>query len=102
MLDFVRVEGAKIEEIAFNCRTRGRQLVLLLRETPLHLGHLRSMTQVSEMGAIIMPPVPAFYTRPVTVDDIVQHTVGRVLDLFSIETNLVKRWGESVGVKKQR
>jgi 4-hydroxy-3-polyprenylbenzoate decarboxylase len=71
-----------------------RRLVLLVRETPLHLGHLRSMTQVTEMGAIVMPPVPAFYTRPATVDDIVDHTVGRVLDLFDMDAGLVKRWGE--------
>ncbi|MCP5361931.1 MAG: UbiX family flavin prenyltransferase [Hyphomicrobiales bacterium] len=69
-----------------------RKLVLMLRETPLHTGHLRQMTAVSEMGGILMPPVPAMYTRPETVDDIVNHTVGRVLDLFGIETGLVKRW----------
>lgn len=72
-----------------------RKLVLLTRETPLHLGHLRSMTQVTEMGGIIMPPVPALYTRPKTVAEIVDHTVGRALDLFDIDTKLVKRWGES-------
>lgn len=69
-----------------------RRLVLLVRETPLHIGHLRSMTQASEMGAIIMPPVPAFYIAPRTVDDIVNHTVGRILDLFAIDSSLVKRW----------
>ncbi len=69
-----------------------RRLVLLLRETPLHLGHMRSMTQVSEMGAIVMPPVPAFYTRPETLDDIVDHSVGRALDLFDIDLGIVKRW----------
>lgn len=79
-----------------------RRLVLLVRETPLHLGHLRSMTQVTEMGAIVMPPVPAFYALPTTVDDVVNHTVGRVLDLFNIETGLVKRWGEAVGVRKEK
>lgn len=72
-----------------------RRLVLMVRETPLHLGHLRSMAQVTEMGAIVMPPVPAFYARPQTVDDIVNHSVGRVLDLFGIDTNLVQRWGEA-------
>jgi 4-hydroxy-3-polyprenylbenzoate decarboxylase len=71
-----------------------RRLLLLTRETPLHLGHLRSMTQLTEMGAIVMPPVPAFYARPQTVDDIVNHTVGRALDLFDIDNKLVKRWGE--------
>jgi 4-hydroxy-3-polyprenylbenzoate decarboxylase len=71
-----------------------RRLVLLARETPLHLGHLRSMTQLTEMGAIVMPPVPAFYAQPQTIDDIVNHTVGRALDLFDIDCKLVKRWGE--------
>ena len=70
-----------------------RRLVLMVRETPLHLGHLRSMTQVTEMGAIVMPPVPAFYSRPQTIDDIVNHTVGRVLDLFGIDNGFVRRWG---------
>ena len=71
-----------------------RRLVLMVRETPLHLGHLRSMAQVTEMGAIVMPPVPALYNRPQSVDDIVDHTVGRVLDLFGIDNALVRRWGE--------
>ena len=74
-----------------------RRLVLIVRETPLHLGHLRSMTQVSEIGAIVMPPVPALYNRPQSVDDIVNHSVGRVLDLFGIDNTLVKRWGEPEG-----
>ncbi len=69
-----------------------RRLVLMLRETPLHAGHIKSMQQATENGAIIMPPVPAFYARPKTVDDIVNHSVGRVLDLFDIETDLVERW----------
>jgi flavin prenyltransferase len=72
-----------------------RRLVLMVRETPLHLGHLRSMTQVTEIGAIVMPPVPALYTRPQTIDDIVDHSVGRVLDLFGIDNPLVRRWGEA-------
>lgn len=72
-----------------------RRLVLMVRETPLHLGHLRSMTQVTEIGAIVMPPVPALYNRPQSVDDIVSHSVGRVLDLFGIENTLVRRWRES-------
>jgi 4-hydroxy-3-polyprenylbenzoate decarboxylase len=71
-----------------------RRLVLMVRETPLHLGHLRTMTQITEMGAIVMPPVPAFYAQPATVDDIVDHSVGRVLDLFGIENALVRRWQE--------
>ena len=69
-----------------------RRLVLMVRETPLHLGHLRSMTQVTEMGAIVMPPVPAFYSRPQTIEDIVNHSVGRALDLLGIESDLVRRW----------
>ena len=69
-----------------------RRLVLALRETPLHSGHLRTMTSLADMGAVVAPIVPAFYTRPKTVDDIVNHTVGRLLDLFGIETKAVKRW----------
>ena len=69
-----------------------RRLVLMLRETPLHAGHIQSMLQATSSGAIIMPPVPAFYARPQTVDDIVNHSVGRVLDLFDIDTDLVARW----------
>ncbi|MGE0847630.1 MAG: UbiX family flavin prenyltransferase, partial [Flavobacteriaceae bacterium] len=76
-----------------------RRLVLMVRETPFHLGHLRSMTQVTEMGAIVMPPLPAFYTRPQTIDDIVNHSVGRALDLFGIEAGNMLRWGETVGLR---
>ena len=71
-----------------------RKLVLMLRETPLHTGHLRSMTALSEMGAINAPPVPAFYNRPQSLDDLINHSVGRVLDLFGIEFGVVTRWGE--------
>ncbi len=70
-----------------------RRLVLLARETPLNLAHLRNMTAVTEMGGIVFPPVPAFYNRPRTLDDVVNHTVGRVLDLFDIDQHeLVQRW----------
>lgn len=69
-----------------------RALVLLLRETPLHAGHIRLMAEVTAAGAVVMPPVPAFYTRPVTIDDIVEHTVGRALDAVGIETDSVQRW----------
>jgi 4-hydroxy-3-polyprenylbenzoate decarboxylase len=69
-----------------------RRLVLAVRETPLHAGHLRTMTMLADMGAVVAPIVPAFYTRPQTVDDIVNHTVGRLLDLFGIDTKVVKRW----------
>lgn len=72
-----------------------RRLVLMVREAPLHTGHLRAMTQASEIGAVILPPVPAFYALPKSVDDVINHTIGRALDLFGIETGLVKRWGES-------
>jgi 4-hydroxy-3-polyprenylbenzoate decarboxylase len=72
-----------------------RKLVLLPRETPLHAVHLRNLATVAELGAIVAPPVPAFYNRPQTVADIVDHTVGRVLDLFDIEAGVVKRWGDS-------
>jgi 4-hydroxy-3-polyprenylbenzoate decarboxylase len=79
-----------------------RRLVLMVRETPFHLGHLRSMTQVTEMGAIVMPPVPAFYTCPTTIDDIVNHSVGRALDLFGLKNDLVPRWGETIGIGSPR
>jgi 4-hydroxy-3-polyprenylbenzoate decarboxylase len=74
-----------------------RRLVLLVRETPLHLGHLRSMVAVTEMGAVVMPPVPAFYADPKSIDDIVNHTVGRALDLFGLDTGLVRRWSGARG-----
>lgn len=73
-----------------------RRLVLLLRESPLHTGHLRMLAQVSECGAIVAPPVPAFYTHPKEIADIVDHAVGRALDLFSIECSVVRRWIGSV------
>ena len=70
----------------------GKKLVLLVRETPLHLGHLRNMERLAEIGAVIMPPVPAFYHRPRTIQDIVDHTVGKMLDMFDIEHDLFQRW----------
>lgn len=76
-----------------------RRLVLLVREAPLHLGHLRSMTAATEMGAIVYPPVPAFYARPESLEQMVDHTLGRVLDLFDIETNAVSRWGGLNSIK---
>ena len=69
-----------------------RRLELLTREAPLNLAHLRNMEQVTEMGGVIFPPVPAFYSHAKTVDDIVNHTVGRVLDLFGVEHQRIKRW----------
>jgi 4-hydroxy-3-polyprenylbenzoate decarboxylase len=71
-----------------------RKVVLMCRETPLRIAHLKAMQLAAEDGALIMPPVPAFYTRPETLDEIIDHTVGRVLDYFDIETDLVRRWGE--------
>lgn len=69
-----------------------RKLVLSVRETPLHLGHLRNMTQLAELGAMIMPPMPAFYPKPESIDQLVDHHVGRILDMFDIPTDLVDRW----------
>lgn len=78
-----------------------RRLVLLVREFPLHAGHLKNMLAVTEMGGIIAPPVPAFYTKPQTLHDMVVQTIGRTLDLFDIETNNFPRWGEDVGIQRQ-
>jgi 4-hydroxy-3-polyprenylbenzoate decarboxylase len=64
----------------------------MLRETPLHLGHIRSMAAVTEQGAIVYPPVPAFYARPKSLEDMIDHTLGRVLDLFDIDVGTVRRW----------
>lgn len=72
-----------------------RRLVLMVRETPLHLGHLRTMTALAEMGAVIAPPVPAFYAQPATLDDMIVHTLGRMLDLFGLDAPKLKRWGEA-------
>ncbi|WP_281040011.1 UbiX family flavin prenyltransferase [Mesorhizobium sp. Z1-4] len=72
-----------------------RRLVMLLRETPLHLGHLRTACSITEMGGIVMPPVPAFYSKPQSLDEMVDHTVGRALDLLGIDVGLVRRWKEA-------
>lgn len=72
-----------------------RRLVVVPRETPLHLGHLRNMVAITEMGAIVAPPMPAFYAMPQSIDDIVDHGVGRLLDLYGIDVGVVKRWGEA-------
>jgi flavin prenyltransferase len=69
-----------------------RQLVIVPRETPLHLGHLRNMVSTTEMGAVILPPVPAFYHQPKSIEDLTDHTIGKILDLFKIKHNLFKRW----------
>jgi 4-hydroxy-3-polyprenylbenzoate decarboxylase len=74
-----------------------RPLVLVVRETPFHLGHLRTMTQLAEMGATIAPPVPAFYTKPQSIEDIVDQAVGRALDVFGLSLPSISRWGADVG-----
>lgn len=74
------------------CLKERRRVVLMFREAPLHAGHIRSMAQATENGAIVFPPVPAFYDRPASLDDMVDHTVGRVLDLFDLDAGLVRRW----------
>lgn len=73
-----------------------RTLVLMVRETPLHLGHLRTMTKLAEMGAVIAPPLPAFYAKPASIAEMVDQSVGRVLDLFDLSWRPVKRWGEDL------
>jgi flavin prenyltransferase len=79
-----------------------RRLVLMVRETPLHAGHLRTMLQLTEMGAIVMPPVPAFYADPQTLDDIVTQSVGRALDLFGLDTGRVRRWNGIAADAKEK
>ena len=76
-----------------------RRLVLIVREAPLHLGHLRSMAALTEIGAIVYPPVPAFYARPASLEQMVDHTLGRVLDLFDIDNDAVSRWGGLNSIK---
>ncbi len=73
-----------------------RPLVLMVRETPLHLGHLRTLVRLAEMGATIAPPLPAFYARPQTVEEIIDQSVGRALDLFGLSWDVVRRWGEDL------
>jgi 4-hydroxy-3-polyprenylbenzoate decarboxylase len=79
-----------------------RKLVLVVRETPLHVGHLRLMTQAAEMGAHILPPVPSFYHQPETIADIIDQTIGKVLDFMGIEHDLFRRWGEKEKIEKSR
>jgi 4-hydroxy-3-polyprenylbenzoate decarboxylase len=93
------VTGSLMSRAADVALKERRRLVLGVRETPLHTGHLRTMLQLAEMGAIIAPVVPAFYNRPETLDDIVNHSVGRMLDLFDIESGIVKRWKDEQGAK---
>jgi 4-hydroxy-3-polyprenylbenzoate decarboxylase len=75
------------------CLKERRTLVLAVRETPLHLGHLRTLTQLAETGAVILPPIPAMYAKPQSVDDIINHTVGKALDQFRLPNELFNRWG---------
>jgi flavin prenyltransferase len=86
--------GGLIARAADVCLKERRRLVLVVRETPLHTGHLRTMLAISEMGGIIAPPVPAFYARPKSLHDIVRHTIGRTLDLFGLDTGDFPRWGD--------
>ena len=79
-----------------------RPLVLMVRETPLHFLHLRNLSTLAELGAIIAPPVPAFYARPKNIDEMVNHTIGRVLDCFELDSGTVNRWGEDAGKKRHR
>ena len=79
-----------------------RRVVLLLRETPLHIGHIRTMAAVTEAGAIVYPPVPAFYARPKSLADMIDHTLGRVLDLFDIDIGKVRRWTGGKGTRRPR
>jgi flavin prenyltransferase len=96
------VTGSLLSRAADVTLKERRTLVLMVRETPLHTGHLRTMLALSEMGAIIAPPVPAFYSRPDSITDMVDHTVGRVLDLFDIDVGAVTRWGETAGRSPRR
>jgi 4-hydroxy-3-polyprenylbenzoate decarboxylase len=79
-----------------------RRVVLLLRETPLHIGHIRTMASVTEAGAIVYPPVPAFYAQPKSLADMIDHTLGRVLDLFDIDVGKVRRWTGEKGTRRAR
>ena len=86
------VTGSLMSRAADVVLKERRRLVLAVRETPLHTGHLRTMLQLSEMGAVICPVVPAFYNKPKTLDDIIDHTVGRLLDLFDLDVGAARRW----------
>lgn len=107
----MRTLSAIVHSLADNLLTRAadvvlkeqRRLVLMPRESPLHLGHCRLLAAAAELGALIVPPMPAFYNRPQTLQDIVDHSVGRVLDLFDIDAGVVRRWqGVQDGLKAAR
>ena len=90
------VTGSLLPRAADVTLKEGRTLVLMVRETPFHLGHLRTMAALTEMGAVIAPPLPAFYTKPATIAEMVDQSVGRALDLFGLDWKPVKRWGEDI------
>ena len=94
-----RQEPVKRPELADVTLKERRRLVLVVRETPLHIGHIKLMERASEMGAVIFPPVPAFYHKPKTIDDLINHTIGKILDLFDIKHTLFARWQGSKSVK---
>ena len=96
------VTGTLLSRAADVVLKERRRLVCMVRETPLHAGHLRTMLALTEMGAIIAPPVPAFYANPASLEDMVDHTIGRVLDLYGLETGRVKRWREDGESPKRR
>lgn len=91
------VTSSLLTRAADVCLKERRPLVLMVRETPFHLGHLRTMTQLAEMGAIIAPPLPALYAEPKSVQEIIDQSAARVIDLLGLDTGLVKRWGEDMG-----
>lgn len=86
------VTSSLLSRAADVCLKERRRLVLVVRETPLHAGHLTNMLAVTQMGGVISPPVPAFYAKPTSLDDMIDHTVGRALDLFDIDVGMVRRW----------
>ncbi len=86
------VTSGLISRAADVCLKERRKLVLMVRESPLHLGHLRTMAALAEMGAVIAPPLPAFYPKPENIDTLINHNIGRILDLFEVENSLVERW----------
>ena len=106
----VRTMSESAPGVPTNCLTRAadvmlkerRPLVLMVRETPLHLGHLRTMTALAEMGAIILPPVPAFYAEPKTLSDLIDQMVGRALDLLGYDWPDMKRWGETIAKSRRK
>lgn len=91
------VTAGLLSRAADVCLKERRRVVLMVRETPLHAGHLQSMLRVTEIGAIVYPPVPAMYAQPSSVEELIDQTLGRVLDLFDIDAGTVRRWGEDCG-----